>query len=41
MVATAAFGMGIDHPGIQHVICYGVPDTLLLAGRDGQPAIAT
>lgn len=48
MVATAAFGMGIDHPGIRHVICCGVPDSLYSwvqefgrTGRDGQPATAT
>ena len=28
MFATAAFGMGIDHPGIRSVIRYGVPDNL-------------
>lgn len=48
MVATATFEMGIDHPGIRHVIHYGVPDSLCFwvqefgrAGRDGEPATAT
>ena len=48
IVATAAFGMGIDKANIRHVIRYGVPESLTTwaqelgrAGRDGCPAIAT
>ena len=48
IVATAAFGMGIDKANIRHAIRYGVPESLTTwaqelgrAGRDGCPAIAT
>ena len=48
IVATAAFGMGIDKANIRHVNRYGVPESLTTwaqelgrAGRDGCPAIAT
>ena len=48
MVATIAFGMGIDKPDIRNIIRYGVPENicswaqeLSRAGRDGLPAKAT
>ena len=48
MVATKAFGLGIDNPIIHHVIRNGVPESISAwvqesgrAGRDGGNATAT
>ena len=48
MVATKAFGLGIDKPNIRHVLRNGVPENISAwvqesgrAGRDGNPATAT
>ena len=50
IVATKAFGMGIDKANISNVIRYGVPESIILlswtqelgrASRDGKQAFAT
>lgn len=47
VIATSAFGMGIDITGTNNVILYGAPKQLVeviqeidRAGRDGTPALA-
>ena len=49
MIATVAFGMGLDCPNIRHVLHWGPPEDIELylqetetsrAGRDGNPASA-
>jgi len=47
IIATTAFAMGVDCPGISRIIHWGIPSTIEeyiqeigCAGRDGEDAIA-
>jgi len=47
LLATNAYGMGVDHPGIRTVVHLNLPDSMAAyvqeagrAGRDGKPALA-
>ncbi len=40
MIATVAFGMGLDAPNIRQVIHWGPPNDIEMYGRDGLSARA-